>query len=65
MIEELDYAVYSDIVDNDEILLLLYRVYRSKIDYMELHFKYSPDNEGFIQAKEDFVKNLLEQKHGK
>lgn len=58
MIEQLDYELYKKVVGNNTGLILLYKTYRSKIDMIELPFKYSPDNEGFIQAKGDFVLNL-------
>lgn len=54
----LDYETYAILVENDVLLLLFYRTYRSKIELLELPFKYSPDNEGFMEAKEDFVQNL-------
>lgn len=59
MIEELDYDIYSEVFQDNQGLLLLYKTYKSKIDMIELPFKYSPDNEGFIEAKEDFVQNLI------
>jgi hypothetical protein len=59
MIEELDYDLYSEVFSDNQGLLLLYKIYRSRIDLMDLHFRYLPNNEGFNEAKEDFIKNLI------
>jgi predicted DNA-binding WGR domain protein len=61
MVEQLDYELYKRVVDHHVGLTLLYKIHRSKIDLLELPFKYSPDNEGFVQAKEDFILNLKKE----
>ncbi len=58
IMEELDYDTYFKIFEKNDMALLAYKLYKSKIDLIELPFKYSPDNDGFIEAKNDYIKQI-------
>ena len=41
-------------------LSLIQKIYRKKIDMIELHFDYAPNGKGMNEAKEDFLQHLIE-----
>lgn len=59
LIDATDYQTYAKIVDNNSPMLLLYKLYKTKIDYIETALKYSPDWEGLKLAKEDFAERVI------
>lgn len=56
IIENTNHNTYLKIIKKNKPLLLLYNIYKQKIDLLELPFKYAPGSDGFIDAKNDFVK---------
>lgn len=54
-----DYETYSSIVGERNELLLLYKLYKIKIDYIEAALKFSPDWEGLKLAREDFAQQVI------
>lgn len=59
IIEELDHKTYLKVVGDNKIAILLYEIYKQKIDLIELPFKYGLDGDGFIEAKNDFIAQLI------
>jgi TPR repeat protein len=43
-------------------LIFVHNLLKSKIDLIDLHFKYSPDSIGCVEAKNDFIYNMLQIK---
>ena len=64
ILSKIDLNKINDI-DEDKlnILKIIKRLYRSKIDLLELHFKYQPNASGYTEAKEDFMKSIDSLEH--
>ena len=59
LMEITDYKTYLSIVGERTELVLLYKLYKTKIDYVETALKFSPDWEGLKLAKEDFAEQVI------
>lgn len=48
----------NEIYKTTKTIQLIYNLAKQKIDLLEIHFKYLPDNDGFIQAKNDYLSRV-------
>jgi hypothetical protein len=51
----------SDVQDCPIYIILLQKALKEKIDIMDLHFNYSLEGKGFIEAKNDFLAKMIHQ----
>lgn len=59
LIAIIEYIDLKYFFDKDKLLLAYKQLLMEKINLLDLHFNYSPDGQGYKQAKEDFIERII------
>lgn len=58
---QIEYLLKLDVNSLPNTLKLIQTLYKSKIELLELHFKYQPGEKGFLEAKKDFIRKSIKE----